>query len=112
MYDTFVSTLTHEIKDALNDLLSNVTQDCGTQEQFLKTSPIFQQHTGGIPRVFEESDGWRSWPNCQILELVCPYGKQIAQGPDANSTYQLCQWLHPTIASIPGCWFKGISSSS
>ena len=44
MYDTFMSTLTHEMKDALNDLLSNVAQDCGTQKQFLKTSLIFQQH--------------------------------------------------------------------
>ena len=46
MYDTFMSTLTHEMKDALNNLLCNVTQGCGTQEQFLKTSPIFQQHMG------------------------------------------------------------------
>ena len=45
MYDSFMSTLTHEMKDVLNDLLSNVPQDCGTQEQFLETSPIFQQHT-------------------------------------------------------------------
>ena len=41
MYDAFMSTLTQEMKDALNDLLSNVPQDCGTQEQFLETSPIF-----------------------------------------------------------------------
>ena len=27
-------------------LLSNVPQDCGTQKQFLKTCPIFQQHMG------------------------------------------------------------------
>ena len=46
IYDTFMSTLTQEMKDALNDLLSNVPQDCGTQEQFLETSPIFQQHMG------------------------------------------------------------------
>ena len=46
MYDTFMSTLTHEMKGALNDLLSNVPQDYGTQEQFLKISPIFQQHMG------------------------------------------------------------------
>ena len=46
VYDTFISTLTHEMKDALNDLLSYAPQDCGTQEQFLETSPIFQQHMG------------------------------------------------------------------
>ena len=46
MYDTFMSTLTHEMKDAINDLHSNVPQDCGTQKQFLKTSPIFQPHMG------------------------------------------------------------------
>ena len=46
MYDTFMSTLTHEMKDAINDLLSNVPQDCGTHEQYLETSPIFQQHMG------------------------------------------------------------------
>ena len=39
----------------------------------------------GIRRVFEESDGWRPWSNCPILEQVCPYGKQIAQGPDVDS---------------------------
>ena len=44
LYDTFISTLTREMKDVLNDLLSNVPQDCGTQEQFIETSPIFQQH--------------------------------------------------------------------
>ena len=48
MYDTFMSTLTHEMKDCLNDLLSNVPQDCGTQEQVFKTSPILQQHMGGL----------------------------------------------------------------
>ena len=42
---------------------------------------------GGIRRAFEESDGWRPWPSCPTLEHVCPYSKQIAQGPDANSTY-------------------------
>ena len=47
MYDTFMSTLTHEMNDAINDLLSNVPQDCGTQEQFLETSLIFQ-HMGGF----------------------------------------------------------------
>ena len=46
MYDTFMSTLTHQMKYTLNDLLSNIPQDCGTQEQFLKTSQIFQQHMG------------------------------------------------------------------
>ena len=51
MYHTFMSTLTHEMKDAINDLLSNVPQDCGTQEQFLKTSPIFQQHMGEFEKV-------------------------------------------------------------
>ena len=46
MYDTFMSTLTQEMKDALNDLFSNVPQNGATQEQFLETSPIFQQHMG------------------------------------------------------------------
>ena len=36
MYDTFMSTLTHVMKDALNDLLSNVPQDCRTQNSFLR----------------------------------------------------------------------------
>ena len=31
MYDTFKSTLAQETKDALNDLLSNIPQDCSTQ---------------------------------------------------------------------------------
>ena len=35
MYDTFKSTLAQETKDALNDLLSNIPQECSTQEQFL-----------------------------------------------------------------------------
>ena len=46
MYDTFMSTLTQKMKDSLNDLPSNVPQDCGTQEQFIETSLIFQQHMG------------------------------------------------------------------
>ena len=60
MYDTFMSTLTQEIKDAMNDLLSNVPQDCGTQEQFLETSPIFKQHMGEFDVYLKkESDGGR-----------------------------------------------------
>ena len=55
MYDTFMSTLAQETKYALNDLHSNVTQDCGTQEQFLKTSPIFKQHMGEFDVYFKKA---------------------------------------------------------
>ena len=44
LHDTTMSTLAHGTKDALSDLLSNGRQDCGTQKQFIETSPIFQQH--------------------------------------------------------------------
>ena len=54
MYDTFMSTLFQEMKDTLNDL-SNVPQDCGTQEQFLETSPIFQQHMGEFDVYLEKA---------------------------------------------------------
>ena len=84
MYDTFMSTLTQEMKDALNNLLSNVHQDCGIQEQFLDTSPIFQHHIGEFDVYLKKNNGWRTWPNCPILEHACPYGKQSAQGPNAN----------------------------
>ena len=55
MYDTFKSTLTQEMKDALNDLLSNVPQDCGTQEQFLEISLIFQQHMGEFDEYLKKA---------------------------------------------------------
>ena len=86
MYDTFMSTLAQERKDALDDLISNVTQDCGTQEQFLETSPIFKQHMGEFD-VYE-CDDLRPCPSFPILEHVCLYGKKSAQEPDASSTYQ------------------------
>ena len=52
MYDPFMSTLA---QDALNDFLSNVTQDCGTQEQFLETSQIFKQHMGEFDVYFKKA---------------------------------------------------------
>ena len=69
IYDTFMSTLTHEMKDALNDLLSNVPQDCGTQEQFLKTSPIFQQHMGEFDMYLKKAIDGGIGPTVQYWSM-------------------------------------------
>lgn len=44
MYESFLSTFTHERQNALKVLLVDVPQDRSTQEQFLEMSPIFQEH--------------------------------------------------------------------
>ena len=64
-----MSTLTHEMKDALNDLLSNVPQDCGTQEQFLKTGPIFQQHMGEFDVYLKKPMGGDLGPTVQYWSM-------------------------------------------
>ena len=69
MHDTFMSTLTHEMKDALNDLLSNVPQDCGTPEQFLKTSPIFQQHMGEFDMYLKKAMDGDLGPTVQYWSM-------------------------------------------
>ena len=86
MFDTFMSTLAQETNDALNDLLSNVPQDCGTQEQFPET--IFQHHMGEFDVYFKKAMTGQYW------SMYIHNGKQSAQGSDANSTYQRCRWLH------------------
>ena len=98
MYDTFMPTLTHEMKDGLNYFLSNVPQDCGTQEQFLKTSPIFQQHMGEFDVYLKKAMDGNVGPTAQYWSMYV-YGKQSEQGPYANSTYQRCRWLHQDTAS-------------
>ena len=69
MYDTFMSTLSHEMKDVLNDPLSNVHQDCGTQEQFLKTSPIYQQHMGEVDVYLKKAMDGALGPTVQYLSM-------------------------------------------
>ena len=69
MYDTFKSTLAQETKDALNDLLSNITQDCSTQEQFLEASPIFQQHMGEFDVYFKKAMNGDLGPTAQYWSM-------------------------------------------
>ena len=79
--NTFMSTLTHEMKDALNDLLSNVPQDCGTQEQYLETSPIFQQRMGKFDVYLKKAMDGDLGPTVQYWSMYAHMVNRLHRDP-------------------------------
>ncbi len=86
LYESFISTLDSERRDAFDDFFAHVPQDRSMQTRYLESSLIFRQHIQEYD-IFHWNNEWCPWPNCPILDHVCLHGKQSPQESDVCSVY-------------------------
>ncbi|KAJ8031889.1 hypothetical protein HOLleu_25241 [Holothuria leucospilota] len=69
VYNSFKSTLTQEVQDAIEGLLAVVPQDLNAQEQFLNTHPIFQDHMDQYELFLKDVMNGKLGPTAQYWSL-------------------------------------------
>ena len=88
LYASFLSTLPHDRRDAIEVILAEVPSDLNSQEEFLKGQCILRHHVQRYEQYFQKVMNGEIGPHSPLLGHVCEHDQPRAQRPNESDGYQ------------------------